>query len=82
MSRKMQFMFSILVVLSVLLTACGAAAPAATEAPAAPAAPAATTAPSAAKGAGNCEIKMGLLISYSKLTSSKLKITSSFMLYL
>ncbi|HEX7976074.1 MAG TPA: ABC transporter substrate-binding protein, partial [Anaerolineales bacterium] len=62
MSRKAQLLFSILVLITILLSACATPAAAPTTAPAAPAAPAATTAPKASSGA-SCEIKMGLLVS-------------------
>jgi ribose transport system substrate-binding protein len=56
--KKTIYALSVVLILSMLLSACAPAAPAATEAPAAPAAPAATTAPAQPAGKG--------LIAYSQ----------------
>ncbi len=64
MFRKVQLLFSLMMLFVIVLSACAAptAAPQAPAATQAPAAPAATTAPQAAAG-GGCTIKMGLLVS-------------------
>ena len=79
MKRAVSALFSILVLASLLLTACGA--PAAPEAPAAPAAPAATQAPAAVEPAKATEVPAPVektaIIGFTASLTGKLNVEST-----